>query len=169
MKKRLFSLAAAVVLLTGCSNPFGDNEGGETAVTTAPVTTTEASTDPPTTLPKKMIYFRMGEDQSAEPFLTSEHVSSCSMTIGPNDTGDESSYVVTLDFDQEGSDIFAKVTEEAAANNNKISIWYNDNIISSASVTGPINDGHAMISGLDMNGAAKITGWIYECIDKPEE
>lgn len=168
MKKRLFSLAAAVVLLTGCSNPFGDNEGGETAVTTAPMTTTEAPTDPPTTLPKKMIYFRMGEDQSTEPFLTSEHVKDCAMEIIPGDSGD-STYVVNIFLDDVGKDIFAEKTSEAAANGGIISTWYNEYLISRATVEEPITDGSAVISGLDMNGAVKITGWIYECIDKPEE
>ena len=61
--------------------------------------------------------------------------------------------------------IFAKKTEEAAANGGVISIWYNDYIISRATVEAPITDGAAVISNLDMNSAAKIAGWIYECIN----
>ena len=164
MKKKAFAAMAAALLLTGCSSPFDKNDAEETAVTTAPVTTTEAPEIPTMTLPQKMIYLRMGEDESAEPFLTSDHIVDCSMEIMP-DQPDNSTYVVNIFFDEEGKEIFAKKTEEAAANNGVISIWYNEYVISIATVEAPITDGAAVISNLDMNSAAKIAGWIYECIN----
>ena len=164
MNKKIFSMAAAVMMLTGCSNPLDKNDSAET--TTVPVTTQEQTTQP-TTLPKSCIYFRMGEDESTEPFLTSEHIANCSMEIIPNDTG-ESTYVVDLFFDEEGKEIFAKATTEASANNGIISTWYNNNLISRATVDGPITDGSAVIYGTDFREASKIAGWIYECIEKPE-
>ena len=109
----------------------------------------------------------MGEDESTEPFLTSEHIANCSMEIIPNDSG-ESTYVVDLFFDEEGKEIFAKATTEASANNGIISTWYNNNLISRATVDGPITDGSAVIYGTDFREASKIAGWIYECIEKPE-
>ena len=166
MYKKTFSLAAALVLLTGCSNPFDKNSSEEPAATAPPVTT-EATTVPPPTLPQKKIYFRMGEDENTEPFLTSDHITDCSMEILPNDSG-ESDYVVNIFFDDEGKEIFAKATEEAAANNSTISTWYNQYLISVATVNEAITDGSAVISGTDMNEAAKIAGWIYECIQQPE-
>ena len=109
----------------------------------------------------------MGEDENTEPFLTSDHITDCSMEILPNDSG-ESDYVVDIFFDDEGKEIFAKATEEAAANNSTISTWYNQYLISVATVNEAITDGSAVISGTDMNEAAKIAGWIYECIQQPE-
>ena len=165
MKKKAFAAMTAALLLTGCSNPFDKNDAEEAAVTTtAPVTTTEAPEIPTATLPQKMIYLRMGDDESAEPFLTSDHITDCSMEIVP-DQPDNSTYVVDIFFDDEGKEIFAQKTEEAAANGGVISIWYNDYIISRATVEAPITDGAAVISNLDMNSAAKIAGWIYECIN----
>lgn len=166
MEKKILAAAAAAALLTGCSNPLDKASGGNN-VTTVPVTTTQEVTDPPTTLPQKMIYFRMGEDESAEPFLTSEHITDCSMEIVPSDSGD-STYVVNIFLDDVGKDIFAEKTGEAAANGGIISTWYNEYLISRATVEEPITDGSAVISGLDMRSASKIAGWIYECIDKPD-
>ena len=80
-----------------------------------------------------MIYFRMGEDESAEPFLTSDHIVDCSMEILPSDSG-ESTYVVDIFFDDEGKEIFAKATQEAVDNGSMISTWYNQHLISVASV-----------------------------------
>lgn len=167
MKKKALTLAAALVLLTGCSNPL-DKDGGTETVTTAPVTTTEAPTDPPTTLPKKVIYFRMGEDETTEPFLTSEHISTCSLEF-PKDENGETMYTVSMLFDEEGTDIFAKKTEEAANSGTPITIWYNEYLLTINSVSEPITDGNAAITGLDFDSAAKVSSWIYECIEKPEE
>ena len=96
MKKKAFAAMAAALLLTGCSNPFDKNDAEEAAVTTtAPVTTTEAPEIPTATLQQKMIYLRMGDDESAEPFLTSDHITDCSMEIVP-DQPDNSTYVVDI-------------------------------------------------------------------------
>ena len=160
------ALAAAAVLLTGCSNPF-DKGGSTEPVTTEPVTTTEATTDPPTTQPKNMIYFRMGEDESTEPFLTSEHITNCSFDFINNGDGTYTD-LVDIFFDEEGKHIFAEKTAEAANNGSTITIWYNEYLISINSVSEPITDGVAYITGLDQAGAAQVSGWIYECIDKPE-
>ena len=167
MKKKAFAAMAAALLLTGCSNPL-DKSGDTENVTTAPVTTTEAPTDPPTTQPKKMIYFRIGDDESTDPFLTSEHITNCSFDFINNGDGTYSD-LVDIYFDDEGKEIFAEKTGEAANSGSMITIWYNEYLISINSVTEPITDGVAVISGLDQAGAAKISGWIYECIDKPEE
>lgn len=167
MKKKAFAAMAAALLLTGCSNPF--DKGGDTEpVATAPVTTTEAPTDPPTTLPQKVIYFRMGEDENTEPFLTSEHISTCSLEF-PKDENGETMYTVSMLFDEEGTEIFAKKTEEAANSGTPITIWYNEYLLTINSVEAPITDGNAAITGLDFDSAAKVSAWIYECIDKPEE
>ena len=79
-----------------------------------PATTQEQTTEPATAA-KKQIFFRMGEDENTEPFLTSDHITNCSMEIVPNESG-QSDYVVDIFFDDEGKDIFAKATAEAAAN-----------------------------------------------------
>lgn len=164
MKKKAFSLAAAMIILTGCSNPLSKDSSVET--TTVPATTQEQTTEP-TTAAKKKIFFRMGEDESTEPFLTSDHITNCSMEIIPNESG-ESDYVVNIFFDDEGKEIFANATTEAYEKNMLISTWYTEYLISRAHVDGPITDGSAVIYGTDFREASKIAGWIYECIDKPE-
>jgi len=166
MKKTAFTLAAAVVLLTGCTNPF-QKEDKTAPETTAPPATTQEQTTEPATAAKKQIFFRMGEDENTEPFLTSDHITNCSMEIVPNESG-QSDYVVDIFFDDEGKDIFAKATAEAAANGGIISTWYNEYLISRATVAEAITNGSAVISGTDMREASKIAGWIYECIQKPE-
>jgi len=167
MDKRILSMAAALVMLTGCSGLPG-KDSGKTEVTTAPVTTVQETTAPPTTLPQKMIYFRMGEDGNTEPFLTSEHISTCSLEF-PKDENGETMYSVSMLFDEEGTEIFAKKTEEAANSGTPITIWYNEYLLTINTVQTPITDGNAAITGLDFNSAAKVSGWIYECIKKPEE
>ncbi len=167
MFRKFLAMSAALMLLTGCSNPLENTSSEEPETTTAPPTTTQLITEPPT-LPKSMIYFRMGEDESAEPFLTSDHIVDCSMEILPSDSG-ESTYVVDIFFDDEGKEIFAKATQEAVDNGSMISTWYNQHLISVASVDEVIDEGAAVIAVTDMREASKIAGWIYECIEKPED
>ena len=165
MKKKYLLLASALLMLTSCSNPLSKNSSTET--TTAPKTTTQEQTTEPTTAAKSQIFFRMGEDASTEPFLTSDHITDCSMEILPGDSG-ESTYVVDIFFDDEGKEIFAKATTEAAESKGIISTWYNEYLISRATVDEPITNGAAVISGTDFREAGKIAGWIYECIEKSE-
>ena len=165
MKKKYLLLASALLMLTSCSNPLSKNSSTET--TTAPKTTTQEQTTEPTTAAKSQIFFRMGEDASTEPFLTSDHITDCSMEILPSDSG-ESTYVVDIFFDEEGKEIFAKATTEAAESKGIISTWYNEYLISRATVDEPITNGAAVISGTDFREAGKIAGWIYECIEKSE-
>ena len=66
-------------------------------------------------------------------------------------------------------EIFAKATQEAVDNGSMISTWYNQHLISVASVDEVIDEGAAVIAVTDMREASKIAGWIYECIEKPED
>ena len=68
MFRKFLAMSAALMLLTGCSNPLENTSSEEPETTTAPPTTTQLITEPPT-LPKSMIYFRMGEDESADDLL----------------------------------------------------------------------------------------------------
>ena len=171
MKKTIITLATAMLMLTGCSVPFDINKNTETTTapsettTTPPETTQVTEKEIPTLHVEKEIYFRIGEDPSSEPILTTKNVVDVSMAIMDEDvTG--STYNVSLMLDEEGSEIFAKATEQAANDNDVISIWYNDYMINSATVDEPITDGAAYIAGLDMVSASKVTGWIYECIQQ---
>jgi preprotein translocase subunit SecD len=165
MRKKTFSLAAAVILLTGCSNPFDKNSSTEK--TTAPTVTTQEITTEAPTIPKNEIYFRIGEDASTEPILTSKNIANVTMEIVDEEING-STYTVSLTLDEEGSEIFARATEQAAADHSAISIWYNEYLINVSTVNEPITSGAAYISGLDMASACKVTGWIYECMDKPD-
>ena len=90
----------------------------------------------------KMV-FRKGSSADGEEILSGDDVTSA--TAGYDQ---ENGYVVQLEFSSEGAKAFADATTELAAQDNGyISIWLDDENISTATVKTAITDGRAIIEG----------------------
>ncbi len=88
----------------------------------------------------KMV-FRKGSDATGEEILSGEEVESA--TPGYDE---QQGYVVQLKFSSEGAKAFADATTELAGTGT-ISIWLDDQNISTANVNSAITDGNAIIEG----------------------
>ena len=86
--------------------------------------------------------FRKGSTADGEEILTGEDVESA--IAGYNQT---EGYVVQLDFNDSGAQKFADATTELAPDNGTISIWLDDENISTATVEAAITNGSAIIRG----------------------
>lgn len=86
--------------------------------------------------------FRKGSTSDGEEVLTGEDVESA--TAGYNE---QSGYVVQLKFTSSGTTKFAAATTELYASKGTISIWLDDENISTANVNAAITDGNAVIEG----------------------
>ena len=86
--------------------------------------------------------FRKGSTADGEEILTGDDVQSA--TAGYDQT---QGYVVQLSFTSEGAQKFADATTELAPDKGVISIWLDDENISTATVQSAITDGNAIISG----------------------
>ena len=99
------------------------------------------------------VEFIKGKDRSGEVVLTNENIKECinSFFVDPSTGLDV--WIVSLIFDDEGTQIFADVTTELAEKNhteeNKIpiSIWLDDELLVTARVNESIMDGHCQIEG----------------------
>ncbi len=87
--------------------------------------------------------FRYGNTADGELILTGDEV----ISAAPNYNTETSQYIVDLQFSEEGAEAFGNATSELAPSKGVISIWLDNQIISSATVQEPILDGRAMISG----------------------
>ena len=86
--------------------------------------------------------FRKGSTADGEEILTGEDVESA--MAGYDQT---EGYVVQLDFNDSGAQKFADATTELAPDNGTISIWLDDENISTATVEAAITNGSAIIRG----------------------
>lgn len=86
--------------------------------------------------------FRKGSTEDGEQILTGNEVESA--TPGYDS---EQGYVVQLKFTDEGRTLFADATTELAPESGVISIWLDDENISTATVQTAITDGNAVIEG----------------------
>ena len=94
-----------------------------------------------------IVKFIKGEDKSGEVILTNENIESCEKQIYV-DAGDGSErWGVTIQFDDEGKQLFADATTELSEKKMPISVWLNDEMISAPNVNEPILDGKCQISG----------------------
>ncbi len=87
--------------------------------------------------------FRYGSTADGEQILTGDDV----LAATPNYNTETSEYVVDLEFSPAGAEAFGSATSELAPDKGTISIWLDDENISTATVQEPILDGRAMISG----------------------
>lgn len=86
--------------------------------------------------------FRRGSSSDGEEILSGDDVTAA--TAGYDQ---ENGYVVQLEFSTEGAEKFAEATTELAESGGYISIWLDDENISTASVNSAITDGRAVIEG----------------------
>ena len=86
--------------------------------------------------------FYSGDTNSGEPFMTGDVVTDASAQYEQ-----EHGYIVSLSLNAEGASAFGKATAQAAANGTNISIYMDDENISTASCSKAITEGNAIIYG----------------------
>ncbi|WP_024858073.1 SecDF P1 head subdomain-containing protein [Ruminococcus albus] len=94
-----------------------------------------------------IVKFIKGEDKSGEVILTNENIESCEKQMYVYAGDGSERWVVTIQFDDEGKQLFADATTELSEKKMPISVWLNDEMISAPMVNEPIMDGKCQISG----------------------
>lgn len=84
-------------------------------------------------------------------------VSSASPAYGQVTSGGSSEYYVALTFTDDGAKAFADATTELYANGGSISIWLDDENVSTATVNAAITDGKAVITGSNFTQEQVVT------------
>ena len=103
----------------------------------------------------KMV-FRKGSSATGEEILSGDDVASANAAYNETE-----GWVVQLKFNSNGASAFASATTELAANNGTISIWLDDNNISTATVNEAITGGEAIIKGnFDQYSASTLANQI---------
>ena len=103
----------------------------------------------------KMV-FRKGSSATGEEILSGDDVASASAAYNETE-----GWVVQLKFNSAGASAFATATTELAASNGTISIWLDDNNISTATVNEAITGGEAIIKGnFDQDSASSLANQI---------
>lgn len=103
----------------------------------------------------KMV-FRKGSSATGEEILSGDDVASASAAYNETE-----GWVVQLKFNSAGASAFATATTELAASNGTISIWLDDNNISTATVNEAITGGEAIIKGnFDQGSASTLANQI---------
>ena len=82
--------------------------------------------------------------ENTDPVLTNENVTSATAGIMIQDG---ENWYVQLDLDDQGTETFAQLTTELAGTDTPISIWMDGELLSAPTVTSPIVDGYAVITG----------------------
>ena len=93
------------------------------------------------------VEFIKGEEKSGEVVHTNNNIKSCENRQYMDYSDDSTYWVIAMEFDEEGTQIFADATTEMSGKNIPITIWLNDEIISAPMVNEPITDGKCQISG----------------------
>ena len=99
--------------------------------------------------------FRKGSTADGEEILTGDDVQSA--TAGYDQT---QGYVVQLSFTSAGTEKFSAATTELAPDNGVISIWLDDENISTATVQSAITDGNAIINTMQQLAGAIGTVFV---------
>ena len=103
----------------------------------------------------KMV-FRKSSSATGEEILSGDDVASASAAYNETE-----GWVVQLKFNSAGASAFATATTELAASNGTISIWLDDNNISTATVNEAITGGEAIIKGnFDQDSASTLANQI---------
>ena len=125
-----------------------------------PWKTGEADFNPQTAIDEigttaKMV-FRKGSTATGEEILSGDDVTSANAAYNETE-----GWVVQLKFNSTGAAAFADATTELAANNSTISIWLDDENISTATVNEAITGGEAIIKGnFDQDSASSLANQI---------
>ena len=103
----------------------------------------------------KMV-FRKGSSATGEEILSGDDVASASAAYNETE-----GWVVQLKFNSAGASAFATATTELAASNGTISIWLDDNNISTHTLNEAITGGEAIIKGnFDQGSASTLANQI---------
>ena len=95
--------------------------------------------------------FREGASKDGELILDGSMVESASAQYGAVSNGGSSEYYVALKFTTEGAKAFGDATTKLAADKGSISIWLDDENVSTATVNTAITDGQAIITSSASN------------------
>lgn len=90
--------------------------------------------------------FREGNTATGELILDGSMIESASAGYGPVNGSSSSEYFVSLEFTSEGAAAFAEATTRLASSQGTISIWLDDENVSTATVNTAITDGSAIIT-----------------------
>ena len=95
--------------------------------------------------------FREGSSSDGDLILDGSMIESAAAQYGPVTSGGASEYYVSLKFTDEGAKAFGEATTKLAASNGTISIWLDDENVSTATVNTAITDGSAIITSSASN------------------
>ena len=95
--------------------------------------------------------FREGSSADGDLILDGSMIESAAAQYGPVTSGGASEYYVSLKFTDEGAKAFGEATTRLAASNGTISIWLDDENVSTATVNAAITDGEAIITSSASN------------------
>ncbi len=95
--------------------------------------------------------FHEGSSADGDLILDGSMIESAAAQYGPVTSGGASEYYVSLKFTDEGAKAFGEATTRLAASNGTISIWLDDENVSTATVNAAITDGEAIITSSASN------------------
>ena len=95
--------------------------------------------------------FREGSSADGDLILDGSMIESAAAQYGPVTSGGALEYYVSLKFTDEGAKAFGEATTRLAASNGTISIWLDDENVSTATVNAAITDGEAIITSSASN------------------
>lgn len=95
--------------------------------------------------------FRGGSSADGELILDGSMIESAAAQYGPVSNGGASEYFVSLKFTDDGAKAFGDATTKLAASGGTISIWLDDENVSTATVNTAITDGSAIITSSASN------------------
>ena len=95
--------------------------------------------------------FREGSNADGQLILDGSMIESAAAQYGPVTSGGASEYFVSLKFTDDGAKAFGDATTRLAASKGTISIWLDDENVSTATVNTAITDGSAIITSSASN------------------
>ena len=95
--------------------------------------------------------FREGSSADGELILDGSMIESAAAQYGPVSNGGASEYFISLKFTDDGAKAFGDATTKLAASGGTISIWLDDENVSTATVNTAITDGSAIITSSASN------------------
>ncbi len=95
--------------------------------------------------------FREGSSADGDLILDGSMIESAAAQYGPVSNGGASEYFVSLKFTDDGTKAFGDATTKLAASGGTISIWLDDENVSTATVNTAITDGSAIITSSASN------------------
>jgi len=95
--------------------------------------------------------FREGSSSDGDLILDGSMIESAAAQYGPVSNGGASEYYVSLKFTDDGAKAFGDATTRLAESNGTISIWLDDENVSTATVNTAITDGSAIITSSASN------------------